>query len=291
MKKKISIFALIVLVLPLLALFGCGAKNSFYVDVVSSWTGLPSGTRGGTVSGSGSYEEDKKVTLTATAKPESRFIAWVFEDSVIISQNSTYSISNQKNSSTNKVTKSELSFKASSKTKGKYTAIFDDNKIIYTTLTSWRVTDDMTMDGEDSGTSTTPVTLTANLYISQGSANYDVYSGVNFEVRNNVINNAQINEVFKMNASQPQELSVDFTLTDGMTTFSKAMTAKVPFAESILEFVESDDKTFAYKTNYTQDGRYEIIFKFSFSNEDKFLIVEYTNLNAISNPSNSSGIF
>ena len=77
MKKKISVFALILLILPLLALFGCGSKDSFYVSVESSWTGLIAGTLGGTVSGSGNYTEEKSVTLTATAKPDSTFIAWV----------------------------------------------------------------------------------------------------------------------------------------------------------------------------------------------------------------------
>lgn len=280
MKKKIGIFALLLVMLPLLALVGCGTPDSFYVEAVSSWTGLPSGTRGGTVSGSGNYAEGKTVTLTATAKPESRFIAWVYEDTVLITDNSTYSIKNT--GGAGEVSKSELSFKSSSRLKGKYTAIFDDNKIVYTMLTSWRVTNDITISGEDSATSTTPATMSANLFIAQGNISSDVYSAMNFEVKNNVINRtSNINEILKLNAEEPQELSVDLTLSDGISNFSKLMRAEIPFGTNTADFIPSSDSTYSYKVDYTTNGTYEIVFKFTFNGDDEYLVVEYSNLNEI----------
>ncbi len=276
MKKKISVFALILLILPLLALFGCGSKDSFYVSVESSWTGLIAGTLGGTVSGSGNYTEEKSVTLTATAKPDSTFIAWVYEDSLLITGNKTYTVDNNRDSS-NKITKSTLKFKSGSKTKGRYTAVFADNKIAYTMLTSWRITDDLDAPAEENNVSTTPVTMSANLYIKQGNSNYDVYSGVNYEVKNNVINHTNVNEVFKLNPHEPQELYVDLTINEDLANFSKLMTASIPFAET-TEFVNGEDNTYSYKTIYNKKGTYEVVFKFNFNSSERFLVIEYSNL-------------
>lgn len=279
MKKKFVVFAMLLVMLPLLALAGCGTPDSFYVEAVSSWTGLPSGTLGGTVAGSGSYNDGSKVKLVATAKPDSRFIAWVYEDNLLIKANSTFSISNT--TASNKTTKSELSFKASKKTKGKYTAIFDDNKIVYAMLTSWRLTDNITLEGEDANTSSARVIGLANLYVSQGNISTDVYSAMNFEVRNNVINKTgDIKDVLKLNANEPQELVVDFTLAEDLANFSKMMKAQITFAETDEDFVEVDP-TYSYKVNFTQNGTYEIIFKFSIGGTTKYLVVEYSNLNVI----------
>ena len=72
MKKKFFVLLLAVLILPTVALLGCGTKNSFAVTVFAS-----SGTYGA-VKGDGTYEEGSVVSLTATAKAGSQVVAWVF---------------------------------------------------------------------------------------------------------------------------------------------------------------------------------------------------------------------
>lgn len=277
MKKKISILMLTLFVLPVLAFLGCGKTESFYVDVVSSWTGLTSGSRGGTVSGSGTYNDGSTVTLTATAKPESRFVAWVYEDSVLISANETYSITNTGEAGA--VSKSELSFKINSSLKGKYTAVFDDNKIVYTKFTSWRITNNLEISGVEENESSAPVTMATDLYITQTNLGADVYSAVNFETKNNVIYHTDtVKDILKLNAEVPQEISVDLTISEDGTTRSKLFRAAISFAESFDDF---DDENSPYKITYTNKGTYEIAFKFVVGNYEKYLVVEYTNLNQI----------
>ncbi len=281
MKKKIGIFALLLVILPLLVLTGCGTTDSFTINVKSNWTGLPSNTGGGSAMGAGSYSEGKKVTLTATAKPNSRFIAWVYEDSLLITNDSTYTIKND--GADKAVTKSELTFKSNKKTKGTYTAIFDDNKIAYTMLSSWRVTNDLGVGGVEDSETSTLVTMSANLYISQGNIPSDVYTATSFELKNNVINHiSSIKNILKLSAEEPQSLTVDFTLNEGMSQpFSKLMSAQIPFGTGTEDFVQSSDASYSYKTTYTSKGTYEIVFKFTMSGAEKYLVIEYSNLNVI----------
>lgn len=285
MKRKIGIIALLLVLFPLLTLVGCKKPASFYFEAVSSWTGITENSGGGTVTGTGSYQSGKTVTLTATAKPNSRFIAWVFEDSLLITDNSTFTVKNT--GSANAVTRSELSFKSSSNLKGKYTAIFDDEKIIYTMLTSWRVTDDYTLAGEDSQTSATPVTMTADIFITQGIGT-SVYQATGYDVKNNVINKTEdITRVFKLSAEEPQDLSVVFTIGYGREPFSYRMMAEIEFGTNTSSrenedgFIPSADNKYSYKVNFTANGTYETIFKFTYNDADKYLVVEYSNLNKI----------
>ncbi len=277
MKKKLTIFVMALLIFPILALVGCGAKDSYSVEVNSSWTGILTGTRGGTVSGSGSYKEGSSVTLTATAKPESSFIAWVYEDSVLITGGSGYSIDNRR-STNDKISESKLTFKANSKTKGKYTAVFDDNKMVYTKLTAWRVTDDYSLPAESDETLAQEV-LTTNLYISQGNVNSDIYSAEGLSFLNNVNNKTnKVKDILKLSAEEAQDLVVDFSLIrDGSTVYSNLLRAEIEFGESVDKF---SDATNPYKVNYTENGTYEIIFKIAFGQEEKYLVIEYSNLNS-----------
>ncbi len=277
MKKKLSIFILVLMFLPALAFLGCGKTESFYVDVISSWTGLTTGSMGGTVSGSGSYADGSTVTLTATAKPQSRFIAWIYEDSVLISNNETYSIKNQGESGA--VSKSELSFKINKDLKGKYTAVFDDNKIVYTKLSSWRLTDDLSVDSVEENESTTPATMTTDLYVTQTNLAADVYSAVSFETKNNVVYHTEtVNQILKLNAENPQEIAVDLTISEAGKTRSKLFKAEILFCENVNHL---DDESNPYKITYTEKGTYEIVFKLSVSDYEKYLIIEYSNLNVL----------
>ena len=135
MRKKISIALLSILIVPLIALFGCGEVLSYPVYVFSSSTIY------GSVSGNGTYNEGETITLTATAKQGSSFVAWIHQNSTLVQNDQNYNIENQTNSN-QKVVKSTLTFTVSEKTQGKYTAVFDDNKMMYTKFDSWRITTD-----------------------------------------------------------------------------------------------------------------------------------------------------
>ena len=278
MKKKLYLLALIVLVVPVLALVGCDKPSSFTIEVFSSWTGTPVGSGGGTVSGGGTFEEGTEISLTATAKPNSRFIAWVYEDSVIISNEGAYTIENETNDG--RVTKSTLTFEVSSSRRGKYTAVFEDPSIIYTKLTSWRITDDYSVPGVEEDMSTETATMTLRMYISQGNANTDIFSADAMPVKRNVIYHTNdVNEVLKLNADIAQNVVADVMLTKENATFTRTLRASVSFQETIDNMSNTANP---YLINYnSENGTYEIIFGFTIGEEQMYLILNYSNLNVI----------
>lgn len=278
MKKKFSVLALIVLLFPILALVGCGDTSYFTVEVFSNWTGTPTDSGGGTVSGGGTFEEGTEVTLTAIAKPNSRFIAWIHEDSVIISNGNGYSVQNE--GTDGKVTKSTLSFDINSSRRGKYTAVFEDASIVYARLTSWRITNDYTLPGVEENMSTETNAFTLQMYVSQGNANTDVYSAQAFPVKRNVIYHTDdVDEVFKLDANTPQNVVADVVLTNENTTFTKTFRASVPFQENANNL---SNTTNPYVITYnSQNGTYEIAFSFTFGGEQLYLVLTYSNLNMI----------
>ena len=278
MKKKFCLLALIVLLVPVLALVGCDKPSSFTVEVFSSWTGTPVGSGGGTVSGGGTFEEGTEISLTATSKPNSRFIAWIHEDSVIISNEGAYSISNE--TTEGRVTKSTLTFEVSSSRRGKYTAVFDDPSIVYTKLTSFRITNDYLTPGVEEAMSTETETMTLRMYISQGNANADIYSANAMPVKRNVIYHTNdVNEVLKLNADTAQNVVADVMLTKENSTFTKTLRASVSFQENVDNLLNIENP---HLINYnTQNGTYEIIFSFTIGEEQMYLVLTYSNLNVI----------
>lgn len=132
MKKKLSLLLLSIFMLPLIALFGCDEPVSynFYAHESSSIFG--------TARGGGKVEEGKTVTLTAHANNGSYFLGWVYQNNLLIdSSDETYTIKNEE--SGGRPIKSTLTFTSRESTQGSYTAVFNENKVMYYRFTGFMI--------------------------------------------------------------------------------------------------------------------------------------------------------
>lgn len=263
MKKKFSILLLAVLIVPLVALFGCDEVLSYPIEVYSSSTIY------GSVTGSGTYDVGSTVTLTASAKQNSKFVAWIYQNSTQIVNGTTFSISNETNSNGD-ATKSTLTFVMSDERQGKYTAVFEDSKMVYAKLGSLYLTSDPDSEGTvDDGNATTLATTT--LTISQGQTYSNMttaYESGEYEFKDAIaITPQDITQVLKLSTTE-QLVKVNF---DSITL------------RASLNFQTSKDWTqsngYSHKVNYA-NGNYKIVFAFTYSNEQMYLVLNYNNLTA-----------
>lgn len=126
MKKSVFVL-LIALIAPIFLLVGCGEVASFNITATVN-------CQNGNVTGMGKYDEGSKVTLTARGVNGKKFIAWVYQNKTLLDGNNAYEIttSDDKLSST-------ITFTVSAHTSDNYTAVFEDSKQAYYTLSSYRV--------------------------------------------------------------------------------------------------------------------------------------------------------
>lgn len=273
MKKKFSLLLLSIFVLPLIALFGCGEVLSYPVYVYSSSTIF------GSVSGTGTYDEGTTVTLTATAKQGSHFICWVYENTKEIVNDSTFKINNNLDSS-QKTEKSTLSFTMNASTQGKYTAIFDDNKMMYVKFNSYRITTNPEIDGEDEDINQDAI-MTSTIDLSQGptSSNLStVYKAEDVEIKDNLnIYPENITGILKLSATSNQHIraNTQFAYNGKSMTFN--FRADIGFQQSTEKIASNN---YNYQITYNE-GNYKIAFEFKVSADKTFyMILNYTNLTA-----------
>ena len=101
MKKTLkSIFLSFILICSSLMLYACGPEPNKFDVSVNVWY-----SNYGLASGTGTYNEDENVTISAEPKNNAKFIAWM-KDNIIVSYEDNYT------------------FKISQQTAGNYTAIF-----------------------------------------------------------------------------------------------------------------------------------------------------------------------
>lgn len=272
MKKKVCLMLLALFIIPIFAILGCGDVSSYPVTV------FPSSAVYGYVSGNGTYKEGDVVTLTATAKQNSKVIAWVYQNSVLIENGNGYSIANQTDSS-QKVTKSTLTFTMNSSNQGRYTAVFDEQKIMYTKLTSWHMTTNLESESTDYDDPNKQPLLSATMEFSQGSSSSTlstVYSIEEQEVKENLIYTPEnITQVLKLDDSNKCHIKVSSQLSYNGKNMTIPFRADIGFQETIDEVQTTN---YSYQINYN-DGKYEIIFKFKVPTDKYiYLILNYENL-------------
>lgn len=107
MKKRIFLILFVILLIFAPLLSACNHNEEEHLINVTS-----SNIRLGSVEGYGTYKTDKKVVLKAISKNENRFVAWIKDNNIVS-------------------TDSEFEFKASTKTEGKYIAVFYSNSSDY----------------------------------------------------------------------------------------------------------------------------------------------------------------
>lgn len=271
MKKKLSILLLSIFVIPLVALFGCDEVLSYPVYVYSSSTIY------GSVAGTGTYDDGSTVTLTANAKQGSHFICWIYENSKQISNDATYKINNTLNSS-QKTEKSTLTFSMSTKTQGKYTAVFDDNKMMYVKFHSYRFTTTPDANGEDDDINK-DLLMTASMEISQGSTSTNltsIYKSEELEIKDNLnIYPENISGILKLSTTSNQHIRANTQLAYNGKSMTFNFRADIGFQEN-TEKIQSNN--YSYQISYSE-GVYKLVFEFKLSADKTcYLILNYENL-------------
>lgn len=270
MKRKISYFLLAILLLPVFALFGCDEPASYSFSVVPSWASS------GSVEGSGSFTEDDIVTLTATANSKSSFVAWVYQNTTLLVDGDTYSIKNTKNSD-NKITQSTLTFSSKKETSGSYTAVFDESKLAYAKLASWKVTDDPTKPSDEDNSAKTKI-MDVGLNITQGRTTLvESYNIDPVEVKENVeISTPTVTEVLKLDPDDSQQIVVEANVTYNNASSTRTFRANLLFHTNEVTGTTKDGE---YKISYA-DGIYTMSFEFKVSaDKSYFLVLYYKNIN------------
>lgn len=270
MKKRFSYFLLAILLLPVFALFGCDEPASYSFSVVPSWASS------GTVEGGGTFTENDTVTLTATANSKSNFVAWVYQNTTLVVDGATYSIKNTKNSD-EKITQSTLTFSSKKETAGSYTAVFDESKIAYAKLSSWKVTADPTKESEQDTPAKTKL-MDVGLNVTQGKTTLlDAYNIDPVEVKENVeISTAGVTEVLKLDPEEIQQVVVEANISYNNASSTRTFRANLLFHTNDVSGTTRDGE---YTIKYA-DGIYTMSFEFKVSaDKSYYLVLYYKNIN------------
>ncbi len=274
MKKKLSLMFLFLLIVPVAALFGCNEVS--YYSVVAHESSYH-----GSTMGSGSYADGSTVTLTASAKDDSYVIGWLYQNSLIISNDGTYTITNTVENE--KVVKSTLSFTASSTTQGNYTALFDEENLHYTRFSGVMLStqEDATPTDEDGFSQDSQ-----NLPVNLPSVNLQLYQGTN--PSQNIYNQESL--IFKEQGTKALKISVEtktaLWLKPDKTPQQISATCNVDNAQFNLRTNLSYRQTqpwpksangIAAKITY-QNKEYQITFRFTKSGQTYYLTLFYENL-------------
>ncbi len=274
MKKKFAFMLLSVLIIPIFALFGCDEANYFSVTAFSSWA------EAGLVTGAGSYKEGDTVTLTATTltAKNSSVLAWVYQNSLELSNDETYTITTDEGKQT-----STLTFVMNKSTQGKYTAVFKENKLLYTKLTSWRLTTTPEEDS-DSYNGQNPYSNTM-LSVSQGISSTLLTNSYNTKdegetTYNNVAVNvaSEVNQVLELSPDTSRYILANTQIVKDGKNINLNLRAEIKHATS-TDTVTTPN--YSYKVNYS-DGKYDIIFGFKIAQDSTlYLILQYQTLDKI----------
>ncbi len=274
MKKSVYALLLAIICFPVFALFGCGSKQSFSVTVSTCGTAGISAPSSVTGAGSGSFTEGSTVTLTASN--QNHFVGWIFQNTQLLKEDSTYSITNTTDD-LGYITQSVLTFKSSAKTQGNYTAVFDDGKIYYTKFYSWFVTTDETRDTGINEVYDQSELMKSSIDVKQRQQRQIVYTAenhstvenkiqsyddeqyvLNLNPANNTKNIVSISATFTVGEVETNETfnyslsfkTSDTSMTPTVTYKNGVYTAKCPFKITEL----NDDITYYLVVKYVTIG-------------------------------------
>lgn len=279
MKKRLSLLLLSIFVLPVFALFGCDEVASFGVTVYSSSETL------GAVSGYGTFDEGTSVTLTATPKSDGRFVAWVYQSEIQLSDGETYKIETTD-------AKSTLTFTMTATTSGSYTAVFENktqtqsSNMMYIKLSSYRFVTaesyEQTPEGLTSGSENLETAITTHMIVSHGKTSnslIEVLNLENTELKDNLIYTPEaVNQVLNLDAYSARHLCVQIVgrIGNSSNATTKELRANIEFKEN----TQTQNQGYVSNVTYSSNGTYQITFAFAQEGKTYYLILTYENLTA-----------
>ncbi len=267
MKRKLVFMFLFLIMFPAFALIGCSESPATYSILAYS-----SSYSHGSTMGSASYTEGSYVTLTASTT-NSSVLGWIYQNSLILSNNGTYNISNTVENG--KVVKSTLSFTCSAATQGNYTALFDEADLNYT-----RFSGVMLSKQEN----TTPVGELPQDAESLPNTNLDIYQGSDLIF-------SQENLLFKQqtdgDTTSALKISTNETKNAVWLTRPQQLYATMRFDNSNFTFRanfsykqsstwSAEQNGVSYKVDYV-DKEYHIVFRFTKSEQEYYLTFFFDN--------------
>lgn len=287
MKKKFAFLFVLVLIFPLLALFGCDEAVYFkfyaYASCDNGFTNAPKEVKQGST-----------VKLTAIAKEGNYFIGWIFHDKILKNDN-IYKVTDQTVNQNDQVTKSELSFTSSQGTEGDYYAIFSEDS---STMQYIKYEGATLSTSENAVADSNNVTF-ADGSTSFGSASLTLYKGtmdsttiysnetIYFREKSEVVDTQTTVTALKINADEIYDII--YLDPDEMQHIHLVLTMEYQFdlrAGLLMkqndEKWNTEDSNFSYKVNFlTNEGRYKVSFKFNNhaegeENKDLYLSLYFT---------------
>ena len=249
MKKKLPFLILMVFVLPLFAFFGCNEVTYFSVTAYSSSTIF------GSVSGTGTYESGSTITLTATAKQNSTVIGWLYQNTTLLSNENGYTITTSDDK-----TNSTLSFESKEATQGRYTAVFEDSKMMYVKLDSYQ------FETEE------PITL-LSMSVLQGnntSSMSEAYkSDEQKEIATQEAYPITTNQVLKLSASSSSVVEAEISVIVDNTQRNFNLVGYIDFQK---------EKSGTNYTSTYKNGTYNMALTFTYNDKTYTLILNMKNL-------------
>ena len=156
--KKCLLLAVLMIFTMCFSLFGCGPAPDRYKVNVNVWY-----SNYGTTYGGGTYDEGTTVTINATPKQDSKFIAWMKEN-IVVSRDQNYS------------------FKIDATTTGTYTAIFSCPELELVTVKGINFTDEYDEDSVEFAVLNAEFMIGGTFKTLQTAVKTDIDNATDFEV-------------------------------------------------------------------------------------------------------------
>lgn len=245
-RTKTIFLLLIILLVPILLLFGCDELATFRIDAYVNEN------KNGTVYGYGTYTEGDTVTLTANGLNGNRFIAWVYQNKTLITNNSVYTISTSEDGLS-----STLTFSASMATADRYTAVFEDNSQQYYTLSSYKFTTDL--NAEDALPEETTDLLVSggsiNVMIGETITNFRNLTLIEGDFRDRVRTDVSgVTEVLNLSYTTPYYIRFNFSYTNSQ-----------PVVRTITATLGTNSSSNGVNLVFNQDNSFDIQYTFQIS--------------------------
>ncbi len=271
MKKKFCFLLLIVLIMPLFALMGCGEVESYNFSFTKSseMSGSIYGTGISSTTGKGTFSEGTIISITANANKY--FLGWIFQGSLLLTDGGNYTISNTLNEDET-IKTSTLSFAANSSTAGNYTAVFFDNNVMYAKFDGFRISKDEKWPEpvDEVGEQDLLFESINQMSISQGTSNFtNIYLQNNIPIYDNVKIKPE-NEIYDIirltnkndSTRQPKQINASLRLDANK---------QITFNTNI--YYKNSDESIKFS-----DGTYDLKFTFSVNEENYYLYITYKSL-------------